>query len=73
MAKKQSVVNVSALDNDPKIVVMSTEQEESFKETVKLLKEKVSNDLIEENKKEVAISKLVALGLTEDDIRAVIS
>lgn len=71
MAKKQSVVVVSGLDNDPKVVAMTVDQESAFKETTKLLNDFIQADLNKVKAKEVAIAKLVALGLTEEDIKAV--
>jgi len=71
MAKKQSVVVVSGLDNDSKVVAMTVDQESAFKETTKLLNDFIQADLNKIKAKEVAIAKLVALGLTEEDIKAV--
>ena len=50
---------------------MTVDQESAFKETTKLLNDFTQADLNKIKAKEVAIAKLVALGLTEEDIKAV--
>lgn len=72
MAKKQSIVIVNGESNSVDKETMSSEQELSFNATRDALSLKISKDLEEARAKEVAIAKLVALGLTEEDIRAVI-
>ena len=72
MAKKKTIIEVSATDNDPKVVTITTDQDLAIQETVKLLNEKIQLELAAVQAKEIAIAKLVALGLTEEDIKAVI-
>lgn len=72
MAKKQSIVIVNGESNSVDKETMSSEQELSFNATRDALSLKISKDLEEARAKEVAIAKLVSLGLTEEDIRAVI-